>query len=174
MGTRDNAWAMSKIHSEENKVKQVLLSNNGMHIYIHALYNHTPYRDHANCAIFEEISHNLFTRTIKSTIEGLNKLNTFELINLRMCIPRAQEEVNKILGRNGGSYLSMHTNLDKLVVLGIEQHRMYSQEASVSTTLWVRYMAMAEVRSFLISDMIKYIENIEEEENEGLGLDSPR
>ncbi|KAH7485357.1 Heat shock 70 kDa protein 17 [Phytophthora ramorum] len=144
---RKVARPMAKIRAQAKKTKTVLSANEEIPVVMQSLYNDIDFFTSMTRSKLEELSADLFERTIKPVEVALEKagltvadIDEIELIGGGVRMPRIQQQLSEFFE---GKDLSVHLNGDEAMALGAA-----FRAANLSNSFRVRQVGMTDIASY--------------------------
>uniref|UniRef100_A0AAV1V1S3 Uncharacterized protein n=1 Tax=Peronospora matthiolae TaxID=2874970 RepID=A0AAV1V1S3_9STRA len=141
--------AMAKIRAQAKKTKTVLSANEQIPVVMQSLHNDVDFFTSMTRAKLEELSSDLFERTLKPVEHALEKagltvadIDEIELIGGGVRMPKIQHQLSQFFA---GKDLGVHLNGDEAMALGAA-----FRAANLSNSFRVRHVGMVDLASYPI------------------------
>ncbi|KAE9337282.1 Heat shock protein 17 [Phytophthora rubi] len=156
---------MAKIRAQAKKTKTVLSANEEIPVVMQSLYNDIDFFTSMTRSKLEEMSADLFERTLKPVEVALEKagltvadIDEIELIGGGVRMPKIQQQLSEFFD---GKDLGVHLNGDEAMALGAA-----FRAANLSNSFRVRQVGMTDIASYPIGVRLVDLSATEAKEND--------
>ncbi|KAE9010888.1 Heat shock protein 17 [Phytophthora fragariae] len=156
---------MAKIRAQAKKTKTVLSANEEIPVVMQSLYNDIDFFTSMTRSKLEEMSADLFERTLKPVEVALEKagltvadIDEIELIGGGVRMPKIQQQLSEFFD---GKDLGVHLNGDEAMALGAA-----FRAANLSNSFRVRQVGMTDIASYPIGVRLVDLSATEPKEND--------
>ncbi|OWZ22137.1 Heat shock protein70 [Phytophthora megakarya] len=155
---------MAKIRAQAKKTKTVLSANEEIPVVMQSLYNDIDFFTSMTRSKLEELSADLYDRTLKPVEAALEKagltvadIDEIELIGGGVRMPKIQQQLTEFFD---GKDLGVHLNGDEAMALGAA-----FRAANLSNSFRVRQVGMTDIASYPVGVRLVDLTSTEPEDN---------
>ncbi|RLN47638.1 hypothetical protein BBJ29_007699 [Phytophthora kernoviae] len=156
---------MAKIRAQAKKTKMVLSANEEIPVVMQSLYNDIDFFTSMTRSKLEELSADLFERTLKPVEVALEKagltvadIDEIELVGGGVRMPKIQQQLAEFFD---GKDLGVHLNGDEAMALGAA-----FRAANLSNSFRVRQVGMTDIASYPVGVCLVDLSSTENKDND--------